>query len=53
MLILRHRFIRFHHSEGTNIANVTNSEGFFLETSIDIYGDRTITTSHLVICQPR
>lgn len=34
--------------EGTNIANVTNSEGFFsLKLPLDIYGDRTITTSHL------
>ncbi|NLB67280.1 MAG: carboxypeptidase-like regulatory domain-containing protein [Bacteroidales bacterium] len=34
--------------DGTNIANVTNSEGFFsLKLPLDISGERTITTSYL------
>ena len=34
--------------DGTNIANVTNSEGFFsLNLPLDVSGERTITTSYL------
>lgn len=34
--------------DGTNIANVTNSEGFFsLKLPLDVSGERTITTSYL------